>query len=289
MELVLADQKEYFDNEKICYSHIWKSYWYAKYSEFTVVIHKELGYVNATVLCKSLKKQFGHQHANKHTKSLIADLATKLTLNGSPVTEAQMIILVKGGSGEYIKVVSGSYVHPILLPHICSWLDHSFAGVVSIMANNFFGLQTRTSNIQTILADEKLKPEPKVEEDEKDDGKPSLKKIFKIFARNDTKYPYQAIETSEKCMVAAVKRFQKTPTGTSELLLEIDGIPDVVSLYKFIISSGIIQTNKNAFKSKFPRAELLEKIKELSWSNVTREEWTQTVLKADLVMSEDEE
>ena len=76
-------------------------------------------------------------------------------------------------------------------------------------------------------------------------------------------------------MTAAVKRFQRTPAGTTELLLEINIIPDVVSLYNLIKSSGLIQTNKNTFNSKFSRDVLLEKIYNLSWSNVTKEAWTQ--------------
>ena len=296
MELVLADPKQYFDNEKVCYQQIWQSYWYAKYGEFTVVIHKAVGYVNVTQLCKTYKKHFYHWSANKNVKALIAGLAEKLTLNGCPVTTEQMLIVIKGGTGQYKAVVSGTYVHPILLPHIASWLDHSFAGVVSIMTNNFCGLQTRTGSLESILQDEK-KPEPKLETDDGDDSddddikvdRTILKKSFKIFARKDTKFPYQAIETVEKGMAAAIKRFQKTPTGTTELLLEIDGIPDVVSLYNLIKSAGIIQTNKNAFKSKFACNVLIEKIKELSWSNVTREEWVLAVLKSDLAMSDDEE
>ena len=51
-------------------------------------------------------------------------------------------------------------------------------------------------------------------------------------------------------MAAAVKRFQKTPTATNELLLESNNIPDVVSLYNLLKSSGLIQTNKNVFNSK---------------------------------------
>lgn len=296
MELVLADPKQYFNNDKMCYQQIWKSYWYAIYSEFTVVIHKPLGYINVTQLCKTCKKQFYNWHANKSVKALIADLAEKLTLSGCPVTTEQMLIVIKGGTGQYKAIVSGTYAHPILIPHIASWLDHSFAGVVSIMLNTFCGLQTRTGSLESILEDEAKKPEPKADDsddgdsddDGDDDDRIILKKSFKIFARKDLKFPYQAIETVEKGMTAAVKRFQKTLAGTTELLLEIDDIHHSVSLYNLIKSAGLIQTNKNAFTSKFAREVLLQKISELSWSNVTREEWVEAVLKADLAMSDDE-
>ena len=164
-----------------------------------------------------------------------------------------------------------------------------------------FWVTNKDWEFTSILQDEKKKTEPKAKEggDEDDseegDGEKEhvvpekLMKSFKIFARNDPKYPYQAIEASVKTMAVAVKRFQKTPAGTQELLIEIDNIPNVVSLYDMLKSSGIIQANRNVFKSMFSREVLLQKINELSWSNVTREAWVQAVVEADLTMSDDEE
>ena len=221
------------DNEKICYEQIWKSYWYAKYCEFTVVIHKELGYVNATQLCKRFNKQFGHWHANKNTKAMIAGLA-KLQPTDIPVE--RMMITVQGGSGEQKKLICGTYVHPALFPHVLAWLNVNFACVVSIMVNEFFELHTpRNGDLSTILADEKRKPEPKVVDedgdedlsdgDSDDDGvdvgpPPKLYKTFKIFTRkDDDKFPYQAIEAVERSAAAAVRRFKKTPAGADTELL----------------------------------------------------------------------
>jgi hypothetical protein len=233
---------EAVDNSKICYEQIYKSYWYANYSEFKVIIHKDLGYVNATQLCNGYKKPFRHWHANKGVKTLIAGLAERHSqLTG----------------------------------------------------------QTKTGDLESILQDAKKKPEPEpdVSSGEDSDGEdgdagpvpPKLKKSFKIYVRKDPKYPYQAIETSAKGMAAAVKRFQKTPAGTDELLLEIHDIPDVTSLYNMIKSSGLVQTHKNTFTSKYSREVLLQKIHDLSWSNVTRAEWMEAVLKSDLAMSDDEQ
>ena len=152
------------DNEKICYKQIYKSYYFAKYGGLEVVVHKDLGYVNVTKLCKAHKKQFSHWNRNKATKALIDDLAEALTHSGSPVTRAQMMITVKGGSGKQKKLICGTYVHPILFPHIVSWMDSSYAAVASILTNNFFGLQTKTGNLDSILQDMKYKPEPKADE-----------------------------------------------------------------------------------------------------------------------------
>src|SRR3977135_3783367 len=298
----LQAQPTRIENAKLCYQPIWKSYWYARYGEFVVVMHKALGYVNATQLCKTYEKHFYHWSANKATKAMIAGLAAKQTSLGNAITAEHMMITVEGGSGAQKKIICGTYVHPILLPHIISWLDPQFADAVSILINDFYGLQSRTYNLESILEDEKKKkkaPPPESEPEDEDadnvsDGEsedevvpPKLKKCFKIFARKDRKFPYQAIETLQSKMVTAVKRFQKTPMGTTELLLEINDIPDVVSLYNLIKSSGLIQTNKNAFTSKFSRDVLLEKIFNLSWTNITKEAWVQAVLESDLAMSDE--
>jgi hypothetical protein len=70
-------------------------------------------------------------------------------------------------------------------------------------------------------------------------------------------------------------------------LLEIDNIPDVVSLYNLIKSSGLIKANKQAFSSPYTREVLIHHIKELSWSNVTQSAWMEAVIKSDLAMSSD--
>ena len=54
-----------------------------------------------------------------------------------PIIADNMMIMVKGGSGAHAKIIAGSYVHPVLLPHIMSWMDSAFANVVSDMVNGF--------------------------------------------------------------------------------------------------------------------------------------------------------
>src|SRR5271167_3799832 len=166
MELIVGEPNH--DNEKICYQQIYKSYWYANYGDLTVVLHKDAGYVNASLLCKTYKKRFSNWTANKNTKALIAELAKKVGL-----TVEQMLITVEGGSGKGKKHICGTYVHPIMFPQVAAWLDHTFAGAVSIMANNFYGLQSNHGDLTSILADmkkEKRKPQAEgVVEEEEDD------------------------------------------------------------------------------------------------------------------------
>ena len=93
-------------------------------------------------------------------------------------------------------------------------------------------------------------------------------------------------------MKGAVNRFQKSPNGTTHMLLEIDAIPKAASLYNLIKSAGLIQTanKKNAFKSRYNEETLLRKIEDLSWSNIIKESSsTMTTLQEDLEISDDDE
>src|SRR3977135_4563611 len=117
----LQVQPTRIENGKFCYQPIWKSYWHARYGDFIVVMHKALGYVNATQLCKTYQKQFYNWHANKGTKAMIAGLAAKQTELGLSIKTEHMMITVEGGSGAQKKIICGTYVHPTLLPHIISW------------------------------------------------------------------------------------------------------------------------------------------------------------------------
>src|SRR5437773_9200650 len=139
------------------YEQIHKSYWYAKYGEFKIILQKELGYVNATQLCKTFNKQFYNWYANKGVKNMVQALAVRQ----SPAIELeQMMIMVKGGSGEHAKIVAGSYVHPVLIPHIMSWMDAAFANVVSDMVNGFYGLKGSVGaevDIKAIVQGENVK------------------------------------------------------------------------------------------------------------------------------------
>src|SRR5437773_1207671 len=269
------------------YEQIYKSYWYAKYGEFKIILHKELGYVNATQLCKTYNKQFYNWYANKGVKTMVQALASRQT---PPIEAEQMMITAKGGSGAHAKIVAGSYVHPVLIPHIMSWMDAAFSNVVSDMVNGLYGLKGNVGaevDIKAIMQESATAKKPLTKKCAVPD---SLRKTFMIYTRNDTKHPYQAIEAKVKGVKAAVKRYQKTVAGAgTELLLEIKNIPDVASLFSMIKSSGLIQVHKQAFTSRLPRDMLIEKIKEVSLSNVTRDAWVEAILKSDLAMSEDSE
>ena len=106
-----------FDNESICHKQIHGPYWNANYGGLDVVIHKTVGYINVTQLCKANGKQFGNWHRNKSTKAMITELSAKLGNVGVTIPPEHMLVTVEGGSGEHKKLICGTYAHPILLSH----------------------------------------------------------------------------------------------------------------------------------------------------------------------------
>src|SRR5277367_5903677 len=122
----------------------------------------------------------------------------------------------------------------MLVPLIFAWKNSIFAGGLSMMANNFFGLKNKVPRaaILDLLQNADNGEEPTTEAGDAEDVKPPKAKkpkvvengMFAIYKRNDDKFPYQAFEGSEKTVKAAIKRFAKVPEGTSDLIYSVNDI-----------------------------------------------------------------
>ncbi|AZL89611.1 KilA-N domain-containing protein [Megavirus baoshan] len=118
-------QELYSDNDirNVIYENINDKYSYGKLGDFNVIIMKKNGYVNATNLCKNIKKEFYHWKENKNSKELINEL--KKFFN----EENEYMITITGGKNTKIR---GTYVHPILLTNIANWISPLFAVKIGI-------------------------------------------------------------------------------------------------------------------------------------------------------------
>jgi len=90
---------------------------------------KSNGYINATKICKDGGKILGNWNENLFSKQLIKELS--LTI-GLPIVN--LTILIKQGGNQQI---TGTYVHPKLIPHIASWISPKFALMVSDIINEY--------------------------------------------------------------------------------------------------------------------------------------------------------
>ncbi|UOX38643.1 KilA N domain protein [Finch poxvirus] len=117
-------------NEQFCY---------ARYYNFDVIMFKDNGFINATKLCELGKKDFKNWLRLDGSKELIKKLEednnyyymTKL----SSKKMLCVIIEIKDRRKHHQHDISGSYVHPDIVPHIISWISPSFAVRVSKITN----------------------------------------------------------------------------------------------------------------------------------------------------------
>src|SRR2546428_5647193 len=123
----------------IAYEQIRDSYYYGAYGEFKLIINKEYGYINATKLCKDGGKHFFHWNESKASKQLKQVLENHLKENYMAVDYTPHNSLTLGDTSigipsevcKYVQtenktevdcLISGTYCHPLLVPHIASWI-----------------------------------------------------------------------------------------------------------------------------------------------------------------------
>lgn len=129
----------------IVFEHINEKYAYGAYGEFRIMMMRKNSYINATKLCNENNKQLKHWLENKNGKDLVDEVKkeinrSKNSMVGYPTIEeneeVEPIITIKGGNKK-LQLVTGTYVHPLLIPHIASWISPVFAIKVSKIVNEF--------------------------------------------------------------------------------------------------------------------------------------------------------
>ena len=110
---------------------------YGMYGEFRVIIKKKNGYLNVTKLCALANKRFDNWMKNQCSKDMVDTVEDEL--EAIPLKRGIALDVIKGGNNDdkTNTVVSGTYAHPLLVPHIASWASPKFAMKVSRIMNDF--------------------------------------------------------------------------------------------------------------------------------------------------------
>src|SRR3981189_725894 len=150
MQLKIIMNSDYINLGDIAYEQIDGKYWFGQYGDFNVVLDKESGYVNVSKLCRDGGKKFNDWKRNKLSCELIAAFSLdvpkgnnefSLDVCKAGITALQNDWLIKKVNTrkhtEPDILISGSYAHLDLLPHIASWVSAPFARMVSKITNNF--------------------------------------------------------------------------------------------------------------------------------------------------------
>ena len=119
-----------------------------------VVMMKDNGYINATKMCSSGDKVFAKWSRLKSSQELMKAVTRKVKgvevlENTQPSlentlgdTNCQMWQLVckcitTEKKSDIDKLICGTYCHPLLIPHIGSWISSGFAVMVSKVVNAY--------------------------------------------------------------------------------------------------------------------------------------------------------
>lgn len=118
----------------IIYESINDTYSYGKYGDITVIIMNTNSYVNVTKLCNEYGKEFRHWKENNGSKELIKEVDDHIQARrNSDGPKPVSIITIGTGNND----LRGTYVHPLLVPHIASWISPKFAIKVSEIVNDY--------------------------------------------------------------------------------------------------------------------------------------------------------
>ena len=137
---------------ELVFDQIEGNFWYAAYGPFRVIMMKDTGYVNATKLCRSGGKEYKDWVRLKGSQELIQALERNLALENTHDTTASTLekageqicapafpckIILTANYTDADRLISGTYCHPDLIPHIACWVSPAFALMVSKIVNYF--------------------------------------------------------------------------------------------------------------------------------------------------------
>ena len=142
---------------EVAFEQIQDNFWYAAYGPFRVVMMKDTGYINATKMCISGGKDYCDWARLKSSHQLIDAVEKKMALENkydtSALTLQHRIPQMCGLRSPPCKIVhnfnqtveerliSGTYCHPLLIPHIACWVSADFALKVSEVVNGYMVAQ----------------------------------------------------------------------------------------------------------------------------------------------------
>ena len=135
----------------LIFENINDEYAYGKYGDFNVIIMKKNGYINVTKLCKHGGKDFKHWVGTQQSQELFKGLKTELGIEQPLITIRRSVV------GNLL--VTGTYAHPDLVPHIASWVSVKFAVMMFSIVNDQLAIER--------LKDENVSLTAKIKEMEK--------------------------------------------------------------------------------------------------------------------------
>src|SRR3981189_2800608 len=136
---------------EIAFEQIGGNFCYAAYGPFRVVMMKDTGYINVTKMCADGGKHFYHWKENKTSQAFTHALekmidnegkAVQISSHGIPGEENSVFkTMITQNRNDVATLISGTYCHPDLIPHIACWISPEFALMVSKVINGYIVME----------------------------------------------------------------------------------------------------------------------------------------------------
>jgi hypothetical protein len=244
------------DIRNIIFKEINDDFSYGKYGNFSVILMKKNGYVNATKLCNSGGKKLIHWNENKSTGNLLSTLS-KIT----NIPKHKLTIFIKGNNKSKI---SGIYVHPKLICPIAQWISSEFTFKVSDIVDEYI-IKEATAEKNKLIKEKEQIIEQKDDKIDKltkkiDKSSKNLKEILKIS---------REMKEQNDEILDNVCADRVVPTGNSKDIghfiilnngIDLDDYDDDDDVYEytaFRILRNSYNQAYNKHKSEYPKCKIV--------------------------------
>ena len=214
----------------LAYESINEKYSKAKYGDFDVIMDMSNGYINATKLCASGNKQLKHWSENSSSKNMITYYKSRLPDNRPPT------FVINGGQNPEI---TGTYVHPDIIPHIASWVSIEFAFKVSKIVNEFLAREREEElRKKDIIIDKHLTSIDELKDMIKKADEENKKMLQKMIEQNQE--THAKLDDTQKTLEVTHAKLDKADNANEDLQNTLD----VVVTRLEIVAEEIVKPSK---------------------------------------------
>ncbi len=240
------------------------NFWFANYGSIQVVMMKDCGYINATKLCLLMGKKFSDWKANISSLLLINALESELEAESAYVPNADstntstinlemlsckpMHLATAANQTEEDKLISGTYCHPLLIPHIACWCSPSFAIQVARVINYILiedwklKLQTSRDLLQNLLLSPPPPPPPQKLKVTTTSNNNTLA-LLRI--NDDDKFlPYYIINCGKRSLASAINKLRRRHPNY-EVVYENFKFPSGINIFLELKKNNLIKCKRN--------------------------------------------
>lgn len=253
----------------ICTEQIRENFWFASYGNFKVIMNKNNGFINVTKLCGLVNKKFSDWKININSLRLMHELedeihralefipyTTEETLQNTISVNLETVCksIVTANQTSEDKLISGTYCHPLLIPHIASWCSPAFAIKVSKVINHCIveewklRLEKVQDDYRRLLQQQNTSLQIKQEEikEMKEHHQTwSNTHAFALLRLNDPNcLPYYAIRCKHRDMSTAINKLRRRHPNCEVLYLQ-KKVPNAINLFDRLKKNNSIKTKRN--------------------------------------------